>query len=48
MRGFHHDEAGLAVLLSGEGWARRLALWGGGVAVALAAIAFSKAADAAF
>ncbi|WP_240318503.1 chloride channel protein [Lysobacter sp. TY2-98] len=45
---FHHDEAGLSVLLSGEGWSRRLALWGGGIAVALAAILFTKAADAAF
>ena len=34
-------------LLSGESWKRRAALWGGGVAVALAAIAFAKASDAA-
>jgi H+/Cl- antiporter ClcA len=45
---FRHDEAGLAVLFSAEGWSRRLALWGGGLAVALAAITFAKAADAAF
>ncbi|MGY4515440.1 chloride channel protein [Lysobacter sp. HA18] len=45
---FHHDEAGLAVLLSSEGWRRRIALWGGALAVALAAIVFAKAADAAF
>lgn len=35
-------------LLSREGWRRRLALWGGAVAVALAAILFAKASDAAF
>ena len=40
--------SGLALLLSGEQWKRRLALWGGGVAVALAAIVFAKASDAAF
>jgi H+/Cl- antiporter ClcA len=46
----HHDEpkAGLALLLSGEHWKRRFALWGGGIAVALAAIVFAKASDAAF
>lgn len=32
-------------LLSGADWKRRAALWGGGVAVALAAIAFAKASD---
>ena len=32
-------------LLSGTGWKRRAALWGGGVVVALAAIAFAKASD---
>ena len=42
MRGFSHP------LLSGEGWRRRLALWGGAVAVALVAIVFAKASDAAF
>ena len=41
-------KSGLALLLSGEQWKRRLALWGGGVAVALAAIVFAKASDAAF
>jgi H+/Cl- antiporter ClcA len=35
-------------LLSGESWRRRLALWGGAVAVALVAIVFAKASDAAF
>lgn len=40
-------EAGLE-LLSGENWKRRAALWGGGAAVALAAIVFAKASDAAF
>lgn len=44
-----HDEfdAGLD-LLSGAGWRRRAALWTGAVAVALAAIVFAKASDAAF
>jgi len=42
MRDFSHP------LLSGEGWRRRLALWGGAVAVALVAIVFAKASDAAF
>lgn len=40
--------SGVALLLSGEDWKRRLALWGGGVAVALAAIVFAKASDTAF
>ena len=47
----HDDEphkSGLALLLSGEHWKRRAALWGGGIAVALAAIAFAKASDVAF
>ncbi|MGN6111421.1 MAG: chloride channel protein [Luteimonas sp.] len=35
-------------LLSGAGWKRRAALWGGAVAVALAAILFAKASDLAF
>ena len=35
-------------LLSGASWKRRAALWGGGVAVALAAILFAKASDLAF
>jgi H+/Cl- antiporter ClcA len=34
--------------LSSEGWKRRVALWGGAVAVALVAIVFAKASDAAF
>lgn len=34
--------------LSTEGWKRRVALWGGAVAVALVAILFAKASDAAF
>lgn len=34
-------------LLSGADWKRRAALWGGGVAVALAAIVFAKASDVA-
>lgn len=35
-------------LLSSARWKRRIALWGGAVAVALAAILFAKASDAAF
>jgi hypothetical protein len=44
----HHDEpkAGLALLLSGEHWKRRFALWGGGLAVARAALVVAKASDA--
>jgi H+/Cl- antiporter ClcA len=41
------EDAGLGVL-SGASWKRRAALWGGGVAVALAAILFAKASDLAF
>ena len=48
MRSDDAHRSGLAFLLSGEHWKRRAALWGGGVAVALAAIAFAKASDAAF
>jgi H+/Cl- antiporter ClcA len=45
-----HDTppTGLGLLLSRERWTQRIALWGGAVSVALAAIAFTKAADAAF
>jgi len=39
---------GLAPLLSGASWKRRAALWSGAVAVALVAIVFAKASDAAF
>ena len=35
-------------MLSSEGWRHRVALWGGAVAVALVAIVFAKASDAAF
>ncbi len=38
----------LRPLLSSDGWRRRAALWGGAVAVALVAIVFAKASDAAF
>ena len=38
----------LALLWSADAWKRRLALWGGAVAVALAAIVFAKLGDAAF
>ncbi len=45
----HPDpEAGLDGLLSTQLWKRRAVLWGGAVLVALAAIAFAKAGDAAF
>ena len=33
--------------LSGEAWKRRIALWGGAIAVALAAIVFARLGDAA-
>jgi len=39
---------GLALLLSGADWRRRMALWGGAIAVALVAIVFAKLSDAAF
>ncbi len=38
----------LRPLLHSDGWKRRAALWGGAVAVALVAIVFAKASDAAF
>jgi H+/Cl- antiporter ClcA len=40
--------SGIALLLSGEDWRRRMALWGGAIAVALVAIVFAKLSDAAF
>ena len=40
--------AGLQPLLSRSQWKRRLALWGGAVLVALVALLFAKASDAAF
>jgi H+/Cl- antiporter ClcA len=44
-----HDDSDAGLdLLSGAGWKRRAALWTGAVAVALAAIVFAKASDAAF
>ncbi|KAB8188901.1 chloride channel protein [Lysobacter maris] len=42
------DGDGPAQLWSREAWKRRLALWGGAIAVALAAIVFAKIGDAAF
>lgn len=42
------DPGGPAPLWSPSEWKRRLALWGGAVAVALAAIVFAKVGDAAF
>lgn len=41
-------QGGLRAALSADGWKRRIALWGGAVAVALVAIVFAKASDAAF
>src|SRR5512141_12870 len=41
-------KVGLALLLWGEGWKRRIALWSGAIVVALAAIVFARASDAAF
>ncbi|KRG68191.1 chloride channel protein [Pseudoxanthomonas dokdonensis] len=38
----------LSPLLSQDGWKRRTALWGGAVVVALVALLFAKASDAAF
>ena len=42
------DRSPLRPLLSSQGWKRRVALWGGAVAVALVAILFAKSSDAAF
>ena len=42
------QEAGLGALLSPDIWKRRVVLWGGAIAVALAAIAFTRASDLAF
>jgi len=41
-------QTGLPALLSSAQWKRRLVLWGGAVAVALVALVFAKASDAAF
>ena len=41
-------KVGLSLLWSGEGWKRRIALWSGALAVALAAIVFARASDLAF
>lgn len=38
----------ITALVLSEAWRRRAALWGGAVAVALVAILFAKASDAAF
>ena len=45
---FHRIHQRLAAMVLGEAWRRRAALWGGAVAVALVAILFAKASDAAF
>ncbi|MEO6138548.1 MAG: chloride channel protein [Luteimonas sp.] len=44
----HDTRVGFALLLWGEGWKRRIALWSGAIAVALVAIVFARASDAAF
>lgn len=41
-------KVGFALLLWAEGWKRRVALWSGAIAVALVAIVFARASDAAF
>ncbi|MCF5945802.1 chloride channel protein, partial [Xanthomonas perforans] len=48
MSGSNSPPRRLRPLLSSEGWRRRAALWGGAIAVALVAIVFAKASDAAF
>ncbi|MDH4908694.1 MULTISPECIES: chloride channel protein [Xanthomonas] len=48
MSGSNPPPRRLRPLLSSEGWRRRAALWGGAIAVALVAIVFAKASDAAF
>ncbi len=48
MSGSNPSPRRLRPLLSSEGWRRRAALWGGAIAVALVAIVFAKASDAAF
>jgi H+/Cl- antiporter ClcA len=45
---FDPQNAGFDALLSGEDWKRRAALWCGALAVALAAMLFTRASDAAF
>ncbi|MFS8136952.1 MAG: chloride channel protein [Thermomonas sp.] len=42
------NNAGIDALLSGEDWRRRAALWCGALVVALAAMLFTRASDAAF
>lgn len=44
----HRMRQRLAALVFSEAWRRRAALWGGAVVVALVAIVFAKASDAAF
>ncbi|WP_140721158.1 chloride channel protein [Pseudomonas sp. Hp2] len=48
MNAFDPLRHGLRRLLDSDAWRRRVALWGGAVAVALVAILFAKASDAAF
>ncbi len=45
---FDPPNAGFDALLSGQDWTRRAALWCGALAVALAAMLFTRASDAAF
>ena len=48
MIGLHRLRGRITALVLSEAWRRRAALWGGAVAVALVAILFAKASDAAF
>ena len=48
MTDLHRLRGRITALVLSEAWRRRAALWGGAVAVALVAILFAKASDAAF
>lgn len=48
MTDLHRLRGRITALVISEAWRRRAALWGGAVAVALVAILFAKASDAAF
>ena len=48
MTDLHRLRGRITALVPSEAWRRRAALWGGAVAVALVAILFAKASDAAF
>ncbi|RAX29244.1 chloride channel protein, partial [Enterococcus sp. HPCN18] len=47
MTDLHRLRGRITALVLSEAWRRRAALWGGAVAVALVAILFAKASDAA-